>query len=232
MNFKKLLAVTALAFASVNASSAVVGVVGVYPDTASVSAGLSGYGHTVVSVGTLDTASLTGLNVVILGRNETGNADLATFVQGGGTLITEWTAAGYGMSLLGGTSLDNYSNALTGDSIDFTAAGLLAGLGVSIGASYSDGGATEFFQDILNIGTGTIYGTRGSTGTAALVGGAYGSGQVWVNGYDWADSPSAVTFALLNNEISGVQVVPEPGSLALLGLGLAGLAVVRRRKSA
>jgi hypothetical protein len=30
---------------------------------------------------------------------------------------------------------------------------------------------------------------------------------------------------------SAKQVIPEPGSLALLGLGLAGLATVRRRKS-
>lgn len=220
-----LLSISAVA----NANAASVGVVGGYPSVSTLS-GLSSLGHTITSVDSLNSSSLAGLDAVILGRNNTGNEALANFVYGGGTLITEWSAANYGMSLLGGSASDNYGNYYTNDPIVFTTAGLSAGLGVGLGASYSDTQATEFFQTITSVGSGIVYGNRTyNGGGAAIVGGAYGSGMVWVNGYDWGDSPTTATFTLLNNELN-VAAVPEPETYAMLLVGLGLMGGIGRRK--
>lgn len=209
------------------AQADVIGVYGTYMSTSNVSA----YGHTVVQLNNLNAASFTGLDVVVLGRGgEGGSSALSAFINAGGVLVTEWSAASFGMSLLGGTAADNYSNPAV-SSIVFSPAGIAAGLGNGIGASYSDGDASEYFQDFLTLGSGTVYATRNG-GAAAIVGGAFGAGFVWVDGYDWGDGAGQNFYKMLNNEVkaaAAMSAVPEPMSLGLLGIGLAALATSRRR---
>ncbi|WP_445372690.1 hypothetical protein ACH518_09375 [Methylomonas sp. HW2-6] len=175
---------------------------------------------------------LLDVDVVIMDRTISGNIALADFIYAGGKLITEWSSSQYGMNLLGGRASDNYDGYITNDSINFSASGLALGLGQLIGASYRDGDRTEFFQDFDALGSGSILATRGSSGAPVIVGGSYGAGYIFVNGFDWSDafpSASSQTRQLLLNQIDPSQV-PVPAALWLFGSALAAVSRFGRIK--
>ncbi len=101
------------------------------------------------------------------------------------------------------------------------------------GTSYKnvvDLGGGVFEYQLL--GTGEPHGTLRFTGTFATVSWRSLSNEYW-NGFTVGVQETAVAFCEANPTAPGCAAngVPEPGVLALLGLGLAGLAVGRLRKS-
>jgi hypothetical protein len=227
---RSAVAMTALAaFGAAPASAATVMIKG-SNSIGNITSFLTSNGHTVVA----DSANYTGVNAVVLLRIP-GDAGLASFVLGGGRLVTEWDGADWAMSNLLGGSVSGGDLVGTGTTVTFTAAGVAAGLDSGVGPSYAAGPASEFFRTFSSIGTGSVLATRPGA-IAAIVGGAAGSGYVIANGIDWADSfpTSQANGQVLLNSITGGNVggVPEPASWAMMigGFGIVGATMRRRRR--
>lgn len=238
LNIKKTFVAATLAIAGLaaagSASATVVGLYGGNSNSQIISF-LNANGHTASNLSGLDAGTLASVDAVLLLRTG-GSAALTTFVQNGGLVITEWSAATFGMGLFGGTTAGGGFIG-TGTPVTFTAAGVAGGLSAGLGASYSNGASTEFFYNISALGSATELATRPGSITA-IVGGAVGSGFAYVNAFDWADSFSSGASAngtLILNELANrgvAAVVPEPASIALFGLALAGFAAARRKSKA
>jgi len=166
------------------------------------------FGNTIPSAGVL-----ASYNAVVLLRID-GNSTLSSWVTNGGLLITEWSAAAWAANnvLLNATS-EVAGSVGTGTSVTFSGSTLGIKLGEGLSNPYSDGGATEFFYNFSNIGSGVeILATR-PTNLPAIIGGASGSGYTFIIGYDWADgfpSTSSNNGTLLKNALNSGATGQQP----------------------
>lgn len=211
---------------------------------------LNGAGHVATNNGgAIPTAAdLVGIDVAVLMRS-TGNADVETWVQNGGCLITEWSGASWALS----QGLINASVASSGGiglntPVTITADGIAASLATGIANPYTAGGASEFFHTYAGIGPSVSVMATRPGGIPAILGDTFGLGAVLANGIDWGDGfagSGADNQQLLLNSIEGFCQAPASGGsaeavpvMSLLGatvlaglMGLAGMLGLRRTRS-
>jgi len=118
-----------------------------------------------------------------------GNADLATWVQNGGVLITEWTGSVWALNTSNLIDATDSGGGMigTGTPVTFTSTAIGQTLGTSLPNPYADGGSTEFFRNFTALGpTVEIHATRPGD-IPAIIGDNAGLGYVLAIGYDYQD---------------------------------------------
>ncbi len=237
MNIKTLGFLSLLAFGG--AANATVAIVQGSFYTPDLKNALTGAGETVVEIANYTAASLTAYDSVIhYGNSYTDTTALTTYVNGGGNLIlTPWSGLNfavpaalqifdnggspvYSQSHPGLNILDPANSLLTGVSLPTAPGGFNIGritgidfvAGVTQIVDWADGVG---MLGSKNVGAGSVIGVNMHVITSDT---AY-----QVINQAWATQ-------LFANAVGVTQTVPAPATLALMGLGIAGISYRRRKQ--
>lgn len=159
-------------------------------------------------------------------------AALTTYVTNGGTIILNSAPNQGGSFAMGFGATLNYN--FGAGTVFATADGIATGIFQDIGTTFT---GTSFSHSHVTGGAGYVSLLNDGSGRSAFGVKRVGEGMVGFGGMTlpYFHSPAANGRQLLANMFTYVageaHEVPEPGSVLLIGLGLAGVAFARRRKA-
>lgn len=262
MQLKQAAVVAGIAVLSFASSAANALTIGVFSENASAetNAGnlITGQGHTFVNLSNLSAGNLSGLDIAWYlnssndSQGQAGNAAaISSFVTAGGVFVMNDRRVTDAGSVLPGAGGIAFSRDFNDDSaIDVLNNGtsLTNGPGGIINDSTLDGGnsSSHGFATAGSLPAGAVA-ILSRTDTSQIVDFTYelGDGDVhystipldfYIGGgsnFGAVYAPNLLNYAIgLANGNEGQDDLPEPGMIALLGLGLVGMAAARRRRKA